>query len=131
MALDQRRYRPCQAPAVSSIGGGVILLIDGPPTPRTGEGQFGAGQLQQEVPPAAQCLDDRIDQAAVAGALADLGVLVQEAVGNQRHFTRRILLHWFAPVVDLMIADGALRALSGPSDKQPRETAASTARMRQ
>src|SRR6266404_6966801 len=94
MALDQRRYRLSQAPAVSSIRGGVILLIDGPPTPRTGEGQLGAGQLQELVSPAAQCFHDRTAQTPVPRALADLGVLVQEAVGDQRHFARGILLHW-------------------------------------
>src|SRR5215467_3753561 len=94
MALDQRCDRLRQAPTVSSIGGGVVLLIDSPPTACTGKGQLGTRQLLQQIPTAAQRLHYRTDQAPIAGALADLGVLVQEAVGNQRHLAWRILLHW-------------------------------------
>src|SRR5712675_847890 len=93
MLLNQRRDGLCQSPAVGAIGRRVVLLIDGPPTSHTGEGQLGAGQLLQLVPPAAQRLHDRIDQTPIAGALADFGVLVQEAVGDERHLARRILLH--------------------------------------
>src|SRR6266404_5387913 len=101
MLLNQRRDGLCQSPAVGAIGRRVVLLIDGPPTSHTGEGQLGAGQLLQLVPPAAQRLHDRIDQTPIAGALADFGVLVQEAVGDERHLARRILLHtWLLPAAD-------------------------------
>src|SRR5882672_5363093 len=93
MLLNQRCDGLCQSPAVGAIGRRIILLIDGPPTPHTGEGQLGAGQLQQLVTPAAQRLHDRTDQTPIASALADFGVLVQEAVGDQRHLARRHLIH--------------------------------------
>src|SRR5213082_84363 len=99
--LDQRRDRLRQAPAVGAIGGSVVLLIDGPPTPHTGESQFGTGQLLQHVSPLTQHLHDRTHETRVVGALTNLGVLVQEAVGDQRHLARRFLLRAsLPPVVD-------------------------------
>src|SRR2546423_12616735 len=101
IALDQRRDCLRQAPTVGAIGGSVVLLIDGPPTPHTGESQFGTGQLLQHVSPLTQHLHDRTHETRVVGALANLGVLVQEAVGDQRHLARRTLLRAsLAPAVD-------------------------------
>src|SRR5450755_2592078 len=104
MLLDQRRDSLCQAPTMGAIGRRVILLIDGPPAARTGEGQLRTWQLQQLVATDAQCLHDRIDQTPIPGALANFGVLIQEAVGKQRDLTRPLrhrswLVHATAPLV--------------------------------
>src|SRR5215469_3912193 len=63
--LDLRCDRLRQAPAVLAIGRGVVLLVDGPPAPYTGERELGTGQLLQEVAAPAQRLHHRTHDTSI------------------------------------------------------------------
>ena len=106
--LDEWRDCLRQALAVSSIGRRVVLLINRPPAPDAGEGELGAGELLQQVPAAAQCLDHRAHHAGVICALADLRILIQQAAGDECHLARRVVLN------RVMVLASALRVMPHP-----------------
>src|SRR5262249_47091717 len=68
--------------------GRIVLLVDRPPAPHAGKGQLGAGQLVDGIAAGAQLLHHRRDYAGVMGSLADLGVLIQQAIGDKCHLAR-------------------------------------------
>src|SRR5581483_1372524 len=69
-----------EPPAMGAVGRRVVLLVDGPPAPDSSERKLGARQLLQEIAAAAQRLNDRAHESAIARAITDLGVLIQETV---------------------------------------------------
>src|SRR5690242_2769971 len=78
LAGERRR----QPPAVRAVRRRVVLLADRPEAARAAEGELGAGQLPERGAVPAQQLEPGHEDARATGALVDLRVGIQQAVGQ-------------------------------------------------
>src|SRR5258708_2012114 len=80
--VGDRRREPG---AVPPEGGSVVLLANSPESVQACERKFGAGHLLDAPALLAQHVDDRGVDPGAMGAVADLRVLIEQAMCHERH----------------------------------------------